>query len=334
MLNESKYGRIAIVIGSLLALTSILIFIPQLPLFVKALLLGLLLPLLFINLIIEFAIMQAFIQPNNRKESITEASWQELTTECNGVKARAMFKRTTGPAPLLLMIHGWKSNAESVRLRAEYFTERGWHALIVEMPGHGLAQPVKKWTATKVVEHCIELMEILPSKLELEDIETIVFYGHSFGGFVGLNLSRRISNYEWGTKFSGWIFESPMTEYSTILTELLEQSIIPSILHGSIKRRMMTIFSSLHPKDKPTKRLVELDVPIWGLPDQPMLVVQAEQDNRLGRGHYDSLLSAVEQCGKQQLLTAHLIGDLNHSGAQNNSNRDEFIDQWLEQLAL
>jgi pimeloyl-ACP methyl ester carboxylesterase len=173
-------------------------------------------------------------------------------------------------------------------------------------------------------------MGALDRLLSSEDITEIVYYGHSMGGFVGLNLSKRIDNLPWGHKIKGWILESPMTKYSMIYEDSIRRNKIPKILHSSIQKRLFAQFSALHPQEKPIHSLTELDVPIWGMPQQPTLILQAEEDSILGRSHYDLLVSSMIDAGREEILTTHLIEDLPHSGARTNSTRNLHIEQWLE----
>ena len=189
-----------------------------------------------IDLFIEIIVLMIFRQPIRKKPSIELEPWKELTTDCRGIEARALLNRRNDKNPLILIIHGWMSSAESVRERAEWFCERGWHALIIEMPGHGKAMAVDKWTAIRVVEHTVELMDSLDEMLPQKEISNIVFYGHSMGGFVGLNLSKRIDRYSWKNKVKGWILESPMTKYSMVYENSMRNFMVPRILPRKLRK--------------------------------------------------------------------------------------------------
>ena len=328
MLNHSRYGRF-VIFFILLIITSSILLIGNYPLLANIIFV-IIIGALLVNLFIEYLIIQIFRKIYFQKPSIEVEPWVELIADCRGVEARAMLNRRDQSAPLLLMIHGWKSSAESVRERAEWFCERGWHALIVEMPGHGKAMSVEKWTAIRVVEHAVELMSALDSLLLPEDITEITYYGHSMGGFVGLNLSKRIDDYPWGNKIKGWILESPMTKYSLVYEDSIKRNRIPKILHSSIQKRLFAQLSALHPQENTIHSLMQLDVPLWGLPQQPTLILQAEEDSILGRSHYDLLVSSMVDAGREGILTTHLIEDLPHSGARTNSTRNYHIEQWLE----
>ena len=328
MLNHSRYGRF-VIFFILLIITCSILLIGNYPLLANIIFV-IIIGALLVNLFIEYLIIQIFRKIYFQKPSIEVEPWVELIADCRGVEARAMLNRRDESAPLLLMIHGWKSSAESVRERAEWFCDQGWHALIVEMPGHGKAMTVEKWTAIRVIEHTVELMSALDSLLPPQDITEIVYYGHSMGGFVGLNLSKRIDDYPWGNKIKGWILESPMTKYSLVYEDSIKRNRIPKILHSSIQKRLFAQLSALHPQENTIHSLMQLDVPLWGLPQQPTLILQAEEDSILGRSHYDLLVSSMVNAGREGILTTHLIEDLPHSGARINSTRNHHIEQWLE----
>jgi len=328
MLNHSRYGRF-VIFFILLIITCSILLIGNYPLLANIIFV-IIIGALLVNLFIEYLIIQIFRKIYFQKPSIEVEPWVELIADCRGVEARAMLNRRDQSAPLLLMIHGWKSSAESVRERAEWFCDQGWHALIVEMPGHGKAMTVEKWTAIRVIEHTVELMSALDSLLPPQDITEIVYYGHSMGGFVGLNLSKRIDDYPWGNKIKGWILESPMTKYSLVYEDSIKRNRIPKILHSSIQKRLFAQLSALHPQENTIHSLMQLDVPLWGLPQQPTLILQAEEDSVLGRSHYDLLVSSMVDAGREGILTTHLIEDLPHSGARTNSTRNYHIEQWLE----
>ena len=69
-----------------------------------------------------------------------------------------------------------------------------------------------------------------------------------------------------------------------------------------------------------------------GLIDNNCLVIQAKHDDRLGLGHYQKL---IDSQGKYDgnLFEHHLIEDLTHAGARNNSKRDEIIRNWYEKTS-
>jgi len=330
MLENYRFGRLILSL-ILFVLTCSIQYNMQLPLFANVITI-LIIGILLIDVLVEFIVIQIFKQPTDKKPSIENESWTELTVNCRGVEARALLNRGNDSGRLLLVVHGWKGSAESVRERAEWFCQQGWHALIVEMPGHGVAMPVNRWTAIRVVEHTVELMKSLDNIIPPKEITDIVYYGHSMGGFVGINLSKTLEQYSWGHKLRGWILESPMTKYSMVFNDSMSEMKIPIILHQLVKKRFFSHLNRLHPNEKPIESLTELDVPTWGLPKRPTLVIQAADDNVLGREHYDLLISSMSDAGREELLTTHLLQHLPHAGARTDKVRSDIVEEWINTL--
>jgi len=330
MLENYRFGRLILSL-ILFVLTCSIQYNMQLPLFANVTTI-LIIGILLVDILVEFIVIQIFKQPTDKKTSIENESWTELTVNCRGVEARALLNRGNDSGRLLLVVHGWKGSAESVRERAEWFCQQGWHALIVEMPGHGVAMPVNRWTAIRVVEHTVELMKSLDNIIPPKEITDIVYYGHSMGGFVGINLSKTLEQYSWGHKLRGWILESPMTKYSMVFNDSMSEMKIPIILHQLVKKRFFSHLNRLHPNEKPIESLTELDVPTWGLPKRPTLVIQAADDNVLGREHYDLLISSMSDAGREELLTTHLLQHLPHAGARTDKVRSDIVEEWINKL--
>ena len=143
-----------------------------------------------------------------------------------------------------------------------------------------------------------------------------------------------LDQYSWNNKVKGWILESPMTKYSMVYEDSMRDFMVPRILHSQIKKRLFAHFNALHPDETPIKLLSQLDVPIWGLPKQPTLVIQAGEDRVLGRTHFELLVASMKEAGLEDNLTAHVLDQLKHSGARANSARNELISKWLEKLEI
>jgi pimeloyl-ACP methyl ester carboxylesterase len=160
-------------------------------------------------------------------------------------------------------------------------------------------------------------------------IESSMYYGHSMGGFVGLRLLNQPDLSIGGQPFSGLILESPMTMYSPILEEISTALRIPSPIKGTYRRRLIQRFNaSITPRTK-FHSMEEFDLPLWGGPSIPVLCIQADPDQRLGMEHYDRLLSTYKQRGQSELLTAHRVKGLTHTGAKIHPARNQLIAEWL-----
>ena len=117
------------------------------------------------------------------------------------------------------------------------------------------------------------------------------------------------------------MLESPMTAYSPIVEQ---KAGLFSPLLPLIKKWLMQGFVRIHPEFAGSK-WTDIDVPEWGIPTCPVLIMQAKDDAQLGLTHYDALLSCIGEIEYE----AHIIPTLSHSQNQVNAERDELIYNWI-----
>ena len=211
--------------------------------------------------------------------------------------------------------------------RAELFIKKGFHVLIMELPGHGSAQGVSKWNAGLATRNFMYLFDNLEKVLDLDLISKIYLHGHSIGAFILLRYSRDSENFGNTELVRGYILESPMTCYSEIFKESCKRLFVPRFLIGNFWNRLMIHFNYLNINFEPITRIEDVDVPLWGIPNRPTLVVQAGNDERLGQIHYERLIKSFTE---KKLLSHYLIDDLTHAGARKNKSRDRIITDWLD----
>ena len=214
--------------------------------------------------------------------------------------------------------------------RAESFLERGWNVVMLDFPNHGGSSNLPKWTADKTCTLAIKALNKLSEQTPSLFQNQIVYFGHSMGAFVGLRCSKRRDELSFGEQIAAWIFESPMTGYTDIFEETCQLLYVPSPLRPFLLRKSIRQFNAINGPVLGLKSLDEADTPKWGLPNEPTLLVQASPDERLGDLHHQRLTDAMESAGLSDLLTVHLLEELDHSGANSNRARKAVIDRWID----
>lgn len=277
---------------------------------------------------IETLVALAFITPGNRKIEISDEQWLSRFTHTD-INCHYYSRFLNKKAPLVIIIHGWRSGASSSLARAKIYIEMGFHVVLFEMPSHGKSDWVPKWTAGVAVKGLTSFMKTLEQKEEFNYVSQIYFHGHSMGGFVSLKYSSLVKENDDLPNVNGYVLESPMTCYSYIYDEIVSKLRVPSFMHGVLWNRMKKHFNFLNNHIKPIDDLSDSDVPNWGYIESPMLVLQAEYDDRLALDHYHKLLESHK---KNKAIEAHLISDLTHTGARINVARDSLIKNWFEAL--
>ena len=280
---------------------------------------------------LELVTQWSFRAPIRRKPAFDDHRYEQvMITVANRKLAHYVAKGTPG-APLVWMCHGWTAGAFRMGARAEPFLERGWSVVLVDLPGHGISEGLTKWSAEESTTLLIGAIRQLQAKRPELFASGVVHYGHSIGAFIGLRLSKRRDELEHAFDFCGWVMESPMTGYTEIFDETCNLLRIPSLLRPVVLRKTLRHFNALNEATASFQRLDEADVPLWGMPQERVLLAQAMPDERLGQIHHERLIALMESGSTPELLTKALLEDLTHSGSHISASRDVVVKAWLDQ---
>ncbi len=279
--------------------------------------------------IIEFYVGISFLLPGRRQPSFEGEGWNSQVFDYDGCPINTVSTLQTGPSPLMVMVHGWRSSSSSVAERAMWFAERGWHVVMVELPNHGSSGEYGHWSAyrsMKAVESVVTGLEVI---IDSSDVSSVSYYGHSMGGFIGLRLASKESLRIATQPLSRVILESPMTMYEPILDEIANGYRVPIFLRPAYRRRLIERFNESTGQIGRWTMVEEFNIPLWGVPKLPILCVQAIPVERLGMGHFERLVEVYSQPEYKGLLTTVPLESLTHSGARTNEDRNDAIEHWL-----
>lgn len=283
------------------------------------------------NGIIEFFVGVSFLLPGRKKPSFQHEDWLSSNFQTNECTMNAVYKVQNQPSPLLFIVHGWRSSSRSVADRSIWFSERGWHVVMVELPNHGSSGSLGHWSAYRSLRAVEEVGQKLNEIVSKELITSVTYYGHSMGGFIGLRLGTTQGNTIGSHPIQRMILESPMTMYEPILDEIAVGFRVPKIILPMYRRRLIQRFNRSIGQPGRFSKIDEFNIPKWGKPLIPILCVQANPDERLGMGHYDRLIEVYSGKDTQGMLSAFQLDSLTHAGARHNEERNQKIAEWLEQ---
>ena len=283
--------------------------------------------LAFIRLYLSVMEYLIFQRPEKfRKASLEQDNWSVSDIFVQDVKIQ--FYQYTGETskPAILFLHGWRSSASRMMQRMKYFVDHGWSVLAVDLPNHGSSEAVQKWSAEFSTTCVIEILNA--TKSDYNDVPFFI-YGHSMGGFIGLRLCQRKPEWASNVDLNSIILESPMTQYSLILEETYRILRTPRVLRGVLNRRIFTTVSRLRTISSVFTTIQQADIPHWGMPHVPALILQAEHDVRLGRSHYNAFIEHLEK--HSLVYEAHLVSSLTHTGSDDNAERTSILDTYLKE---
>ncbi len=284
----------------------------------------------FYNSLLETYVALTFISPGKRKASLEGDNWEQLRLQHKGPEIVIVKNKNFKKGPLMLIIHGWRSSSSSMVGRAELYLKRGFNVIIMELPSHGSAEAVDKWNAGVSVSNFMHLFKNLDQICDTSIISEIYCHGHSMGGFVFLRFTRESSDMKYNSLIKGYILESPLTCYSQIFEESCRMLRVPKFIKPLFWKRLKFHFNIINPGFEKILDTKDVDVPVWGLPNKPTLIVQAANDERLGQVHHERLVESFKQSDRFELLTNIVLDDLTHAGARNNDSRNEAISNWLD----
>jgi pimeloyl-ACP methyl ester carboxylesterase len=285
------------------------------------------------NFVMELYIGMSFIVPGRTKRPYDKPGWTQHDIPYGKKSLHVVISAQKNPSPLLILIHGWRSSSASVGDRGEWFANRGWHVAMIELPNHGASDTIEMWTAYRSMQAikavCAQLHTIIPS----DSVTSATYYGHSIGGFIGLRLLTDPEYTASGQNMEGLILESPMTMYSPILDEISDKLKVPSFMLSAYRKRLMSSFNATIPGGASFTSIEQFDLPKWGVPDVPVLCIQANPDERLGMDHFLLLKNSYDNDAQRDLLTCHVLNGLSHAGARISEGRNNLIEGWLTRKA-
>ena len=187
-------------------------------------------------------------------------------------------------SPLIIAIHGWQSDSSSSEHRIEPFLQNGFHAILIDLPGHGFSDGMPIWTAIESGERILSMLENQASNWDYSMIESTVLFGHSMGGFVVLRHADRISK-SLPSPISRVYLESPMSSFPLVFDQRTSG-------YRRIARFISQIdlrWAYLRQGPAPEVKWADFEVPGWGVPSMPVRLLQAEEDVALGLHHLNLL---------------------------------------------
>jgi len=281
---------------------------------------GIVISLFLLIAIYQLLLRLIFRGPVVRSLPFDDPDWEIIRADNNGVDAYGFVRFHEQKSDLIVFIHGWQSSSEKFIERIKIFHEEGLHTLAIDMRGHGMAPSTTEWTAGKVIQDVKAILQ----EIDTSKIEKIHFYGHSLGAFVCIGMHNSRHTGWWKDNYGTLMLESPMVAYSPIMENMASKVkfMLPLLKWLSVKG-----FNKIHPEAGGLE-WGDVDIPLWGVPKVPTLLLQAANDNRLGRFHYNLLLEQDIE------IYPHLIESLTHSKNRVNKERDVLIKNWIETKIL
>ena len=285
-------------------------------------------PILFIGIVvlsifyISSIIFHNFVRPLRKVRSPTNQFKQINWLSENNELVVHFEKWNDGIAPLIIGIHGWQSDSSSTEYKIQPFIDSGYHAIMIDLPGHGLSDGLKIWTAVESGQRILSMLENEVRNWDISKIDSIVLFGHSIGGFLVLRFADKINSIL-PIPISHVYLESPMTSFPLVYKQRTKgwkfiSGIIAQLdLNWAFRR------------DGPDIDIVwkNFEVPDWGIPNVPVRILQAQDDIALALDHLN-LLRPYAGDDWEIIIDPNL----KHFGrGRDRGNASEIYGKWMKQ---
>ena len=271
--------------------------------------------------------LTVFTTPTREFVDISDERWSELDfAGWGGEHLKAFWlPGSDSSRDLVMYLHGYSSSLGRGESRCQHINSLGFHVIGFDQRGFGRQGRRYDWTLLKAVADAEALLEAAPRKLGFEPSRVFI-YGHSMGGFITLRLSSHPSSW-WSSKLAGVILESPVSSFPMLIDSKLPGRMVmakPWVRHV-LRREHERIHPDLN------VRYANSEVPFWGVPELPFLVIQAGEDETLGLDHYVLLSEHLEITDSNSSM--HLIERMPHTSEVDFAERKEIVESWLERMS-
>jgi len=273
--------------------------------------------LIFRHLVIKIV----FTTPEPVSGRPTDPRWApfRFTGWGGDVKTAHLLEGDNSGSDLVVVLHGRGSSLRRIETRAQHISELGATVVGLNLRGHGECDRRTDWTLLKVVEDIEAMMESLEHELGGNLPERVWFYGHSVGGFLSLWFGANPTGW-WQERLSGIMLESPATSFP-----LAVESLLPPHLRAFmpwVRQILRREYERIHPNN--SIRYATAQVPHFGMPTVPTLLLQATRDDRLGREHFNLLTSHLDGDA-----SVHLLASQPHTSEVDSEERKNVLEEWL-----
>src|SRR3989338_7668915 len=104
------------------------------------------------------------------------------------VNGKRLHYEEKGSGEPILFVHGWPASIKSL-YRLYQIASQNYRAIIIDLPGFGKSDnPDPDWGVAEYAKFLVEFIDRL-------NLKPVIFFGHSFGGALGIYIASNYPNY-------------------------------------------------------------------------------------------------------------------------------------------
>lgn len=261
-----------------------------------------------------------FITPSRELTNITDIRWQPFMFLGWGNETlKAHFLESNNNSKdVILYLHGYNSSLGRGESRCQHMNNMGPNIFSLDQRGFGEQKGKYEWTILKVIADIELLLEKIPTILGYIP-DNLWIYGHSMGGFLTIRLSSHSSGW-WNKVLRGIILESPATSFPLVIEKKLPGRAV--MANSWVRHILRREYQRIHPDLN--VGYANAQIPFWGIPKVPILVIQAGNDETLGNDHFELLKEHYHDISE-----IHVLDSMPHTSAVDSIERRKILEKWF-----
>jgi pimeloyl-ACP methyl ester carboxylesterase len=187
-----------------------------------------------------------------------------------------VLRASSAPRPLVIVAHGWNSNAGDMLPWAEPIVRAGYHALVFDALGHGESDAADFTSLRHFREDLATVIDWGGARPEADGL---VLFGHSMGGAAAILVASA------GAPVRGVIVAGAPTDPLTITREWMDAKGLPGALAVALMRPFWAgVISAPYETLRPIISIATLTVPV--------LILHGVRDRHVPLHHGERLAAA------------------------------------------
>ncbi|HNE83075.1 MAG TPA: alpha/beta fold hydrolase [bacterium] len=146
--------------------------------------------MLFLTRYMAYKFLTVKLRPKTKTPADFQLPYESAQFESEGRLLNGWIIRNNPQMPLVILVHGWESNAQGMLPHAQYLTPAGFNLFLYDARGHGDSQPEDYMSLVRFTEDLENAYCFVRKKTEFNN-HPVMLLGHSMGGATACLFTAR-----------------------------------------------------------------------------------------------------------------------------------------------
>ncbi|MBX7149997.1 alpha/beta fold hydrolase [bacterium] len=229
----------------------------------------------------------------NKSPDMYELPFEEVFFPSAGMTLHGWMIKQPGNStlkkiPLIVLLHGWESNAQGMLPHAKYLYDHGFNLFLYDARGHGQSDPIAYMNIIRFTEDAESAVAYLRTRSDV-DVENIALFGHSMGGATAIILASR------HPEIRALVSSSSFALFKLMIRDMLHARRLPYFPFGSLFFLFWKLRFRFNPHEwAPGNIIRKIKIPV--------LIAHGRKDEFIEFDHFENLWNSAGSTIKEQII--------------------------------